>query len=278
VYEVLKEEFSDTNVFWMGDFNPRLRLPREHCSDQESDDTENIRDIKFATKAFRDTLIDMVLNGDVDYKQQEIEKEIDTFELGWFSDHKEIKSDMKQYEKLMLKEVSDGLILEKPEKRMDRMKYLVDTFDYLRKFIETELCDFKEANDIRFAPTYRFDKKSTHGKGTLTSDDYKNGNKKGNVLSWTDRVFFKALEGYEIKNTDYDGLFEISGSDHKPVTASFEVWSPTPTGPINTTSNATSHNTMFTVTTPETGNWKVVNRRLASTPMQRLLNEIHAAQ
>lgn len=69
-------------------------------------------------------------------------------------------------------------------------------------------------------------------------------------MSWTDRVFFRKLDGYNITLSDtpgsYKGLFNVNGSDHKPVVAQFEI------------------------------EVKVIasdrRRRLGNTPMQRLLN------
>ena len=65
---------------------------------------------------------------------------------------------------------------------------------------------------IKFAPTYKFE---------INSDNYAFNKKKIRVPSWCDRIFFSKKNG--IKIVSYDSVPNLKISDHKPVTAAFEV-------------------------------------------------------
>ena len=65
---------------------------------------------------------------------------------------------------------------------------------------------------INFAPTYKFE---------INSDNYTYDEKKVRVPSWCDRIFFSKKEG--IKNVSYDSSTHLKISDHRPVTAAFEI-------------------------------------------------------
>ena len=65
---------------------------------------------------------------------------------------------------------------------------------------------------IKFAPTYKFE---------INSDNYAFNKKKIRVPSWCDRIFFCKKNGIKIIN--YDSIPNLKISDHRPVTAAFEV-------------------------------------------------------
>jgi len=68
----------------------------------------------------------------------------------------------------------------------------------------------------------------------MTKYDLYNGfrfddNKKNNMMAWTDRIFYKERThkrgslNYKIHATCYNALFDIDGSDHKPVMCSLTM-------------------------------------------------------
>ena len=65
---------------------------------------------------------------------------------------------------------------------------------------------------IKFAPTYKFE---------INSDNYAFNKKKIRVPSWCDRIFFSKKNG--IKIVSYDSVPNLKISDHRPVTAAFEI-------------------------------------------------------
>ena len=65
---------------------------------------------------------------------------------------------------------------------------------------------------INFAPTYKFEE---------NSDNYTFDKKKVRVPSWCDRILFCKKNG--IKNVSYDSIPNLKISDHRPVTAAFEI-------------------------------------------------------
>ena len=66
---------------------------------------------------------------------------------------------------------------------------------------------------INFGPTYKFEK---------NSDNYDYDNEKIRVPAWCDRIFF--CKKNSIKNLSYDSVPNLKMSDHRPVTAAFEVY------------------------------------------------------
>ena len=72
---------------------------------------------------------------------------------------------------------------------------------------------FKEA-PIKFAPTYRM---------VRGHHDY--SNKRFQSPSWTDRILWHTRAGMEknVENLEYNGVFNMPQSDHRPVTARFKV-------------------------------------------------------
>ena len=76
---------------------------------------------------------------------------------------------------------------------------------------DTFLKDNIDEGTINFGPTYKFEKNSD-------SYDYKDN--KIRVPSWCDRIFYKKRVG--IRNLNYNGVFNLRLSDHKPVIAALE--------------------------------------------------------
>jgi len=73
------------------------------------------------------------------------------------------------------------------------------------------ISSFKEG-EIKFPPTYKFDL------GTHTYDT----SRKQRVPSWTDRILYKD-DSHKVKLLEYTSVPGVSMSDHKPVSAIFEV-------------------------------------------------------
>jgi len=73
------------------------------------------------------------------------------------------------------------------------------------------ISSFKEG-EIKFPPTYKFDV------GTHTYDT----SRKQRIPSWTDRILYKD-DSNRVKLLEYTSVPGVSMSDHKPVSAIFEV-------------------------------------------------------
>ena len=71
--------------------------------------------------------------------------------------------------------------------------------------------DFKEG-EIAFNPTYKYDR------GTHNFDS----SRKQRVPSWTDRILYQHRR-CKLKLIEYNSIHGVSFSDHKPVTALFQV-------------------------------------------------------
>lgn len=78
-----------------------------------------------------------------------------------------------------------------------------------RKFPAFRLRDFTEKT-IRFQPTYKYD---------VGTDEYDTSEKRRSP-AWCDRILYRSLDS--VKQRDYK-RHEIRVSDHRPVTASFEL-------------------------------------------------------
>mmetsp|Transcript_32978 Transcript_32978/g.32669 ORF Transcript_32978/g.32669 Transcript_32978/m.32669 type:complete len:189 (+) Transcript_32978:604-1170(+) len=101
----------------------------------------------------------------------------------------------------------------------DAIEYLIEEnaietlkkYDQLRLEIEERKIaqDFQEG-EIRFPPTYRFDK------GVNRYDT----SKKQRIPGWTDRILYKDRKGFA-KQKSYDCIMSQKHSDHRPVFSQF---------------------------------------------------------
>lgn len=222
------------NVFWMGDFNPRFAV--------------NNQELKFATQPGRKYISQMIqlksklIADSIESKIEAdyIESKIEAYERD--TEKKEItKPANKKSEKFIIKTLRS--IYDDKNRSQDaraaHYKKILEKCCFLKT--QMKRMGFDEES-IAFPPTYHVGKSITD---KLNPDIYEEDNKKGNVPSWTDRIFFKLINNYNIET--YEGLFDVKGSDHKPVMGIFTL-------------------------TKET---RIVDRRcLASTSMQRLLEAI----
>ena len=107
-------------------------------------------------------------------------------------------------------EVAIGLIQEKNYFSL----YSMDQFhlayeDERNRFLKDNINE----GTINFGPTYKFEK---------NSDSYAYDNEKIRVPAWCDRIFYCKKDG--IKIVSYDSVPNLKLSDHRPVTAAFEVY------------------------------------------------------
>lgn len=87
-----------------------------------------------------------------------------------------------------------------------------------RRSRDRVFCGFREGL-LCFAPTYRMDKKSAAY-----------NNKKNQNASWCDRVLLRSRPGLQprVRQLFYHGHADILGSDHRPVSAAFQLELPLP--------------------------------------------------
>jgi len=71
---------------------------------------------------------------------------------------------------------------------------------------------------LSFPPTYKFD----HGSDNYDSSD------KARIPAWTDRILFRSRVRNHLELLSYQSCADVRSSDHRPVTALFEVSSVDP--------------------------------------------------